>query len=292
MFADLEPYICTFPKCDLGLKSFANRKAWANHEFIVHRSKRTWVCSHCKRTFDDPNLFGWHLSKDHSGILPDDGIESVVKSVATTSVAVEDTACPFCRENLGNSNRTFAMHVARHMEEIALAVLPRDYDSDNEHGSVESDQSLPAMLHEDQIPDGDPEASQAIANPLRKPWNLENFDFLALLGRANYAKVALVRSKETQRLYAAKIFKKSFLLENDDMNSPLVEKQVLKLANENSHPFIARLCASTQTLTRVVFFMEYCPGGDLLVHIQRASQAFPVDTARYVDRNSRLPTSF
>ncbi|KAI9800287.1 MAG: hypothetical protein M1833_003401 [Piccolia ochrophora] len=40
--------------------------------------------------------------------------------------------CPFCLDVVGTTKRAYASHVGRHMEEIALATLPMETDSDSE----------------------------------------------------------------------------------------------------------------------------------------------------------------
>lgn len=37
VFADLRPYICTFPDCRDELAQFTTRAVWANHELTEHR---------------------------------------------------------------------------------------------------------------------------------------------------------------------------------------------------------------------------------------------------------------
>ena len=49
--------------------------------------------------------------------------------------------CPFCFEAPGSKVRTFSMHVAKHMEEIALAVLPRDTEFEDDRMSLSSNGS-------------------------------------------------------------------------------------------------------------------------------------------------------
>jgi serum/glucocorticoid-regulated kinase 2 len=41
--------------------------------------------------------------------------------------------------------------------------------------------------------------------------SLENFHLLSIIGRGSYAKVALVRKKDSGKIYALKILKKSYI---------------------------------------------------------------------------------
>ena len=61
-----------------------------------------------------------------------------MSSVKTQVGLSEDNLCPFCSENPGTRSRAFAMHVGRHMEEVALAILPRDSEFEDDQGSAGS----------------------------------------------------------------------------------------------------------------------------------------------------------
>ena len=370
VFADLQPYICTFQDCKGGIDSFATRKAWADHEFSVHRTTKTWLCNDCAARFSSKASYREHAYSSHGNVLMRNQLEALVNSAETMIGPSEDNLCPFCSENPGTKSRAFAMHVGRHMEEVALAVLPRDSEFEDDQGSAGSSTDSSSLkgaapfvidaLEESNLSDYDaqmfcalglyvmdsagqaldhnmifqiagvtpkdphgrlistealvsyirtrrpgvysdvttrlkdywqPKAKETYAEWLKshdrkKPspnkgaaryidWaagshvGLADFTFLATIGKGNFSKVMLVEKKVSKALFAIKIIRKDFLIENDEQSSVKVEKSVFIKATQEKHPFIIHLQAAFQTETRLYFVMEYVSGGDLMLHIQR-----------------------
>jgi hypothetical protein len=120
-----------------------------------------------------------------------------------------------------------------------------------------------------------PAQPQNVQSPVAAPparhqkIGLDHFNFLAVLGKGNFGKVMLAETKASKQLYAIKVLKKEFIIENDEVESTRSEKRVFLIANKERHPFLLSLHACFQTETRVYFVMEYISGGDLMLHIQR-----------------------
>ncbi|KAH0538687.1 hypothetical protein FGG08_004762 [Glutinoglossum americanum] len=129
VFTDLQPYICTFQDCKDALATFPTRSEWVDHEYL-HRLGTTWPCTECPEVFCQRNSWLKHLESTHSDILTSREDERRLEDQILRSR--DQFECPLCPVVTGSTKRSFGMHAGRHMEEIALAVLPREPESDIE----------------------------------------------------------------------------------------------------------------------------------------------------------------
>ena len=154
---DVQPFTCTFANC-ADPKSFKRKADWVRHENERHRQLEWWICSmhDCAHKCFRKDNFVQHLVREHK--LPEpklktakaskpavrgpssqkarkrleeedspvDEIDHVWRLVDEcrheTPKDPRDEPCKFCG-NVCNSWKKLTVHLARHMEQIAMPVL-------------------------------------------------------------------------------------------------------------------------------------------------------------------------
>ena len=94
----------------------------------------------------------------------------------------------------------------------------------------------------------------------------EDFKILKILGRGSFGKVCLVEYLPTHEIYAMKSLKKDILIQEEKIESTLLEKEILETIN---HPFLVGLVFCFQTEQRINFVMPFIPGGELFQHLKK-----------------------
>jgi hypothetical protein len=147
---DIQPFTCTFPNCNES-KPFKRKADWVRHENERHRQLESWVCSvqECNHTCYRKDNFVQHLVREHK--VPDpkvrtgraikpgsegtqswqnasyDGLDDVWALVdkchRDSTKLPKDEPCKFCG-NICTSWKKLTVHLAKHMEQISMPVLP------------------------------------------------------------------------------------------------------------------------------------------------------------------------
>ncbi|ERE79093.1 serine/threonine-protein kinase N1 [Cricetulus griseus] len=166
----------------------------------------------------------------------------------------------------------------RHTGDISMEKLNLGADSDS--SSQKSPPGLPSTLyslssptHESTTSPELPSETQetpgpGLCSPLGKSsLSLEDFKFLAVLGRGHFGKVLLSEFRSSGELFAIKALKKGDIVARDEVESLMCEKRILAAVTRAGHPFLVNLFGCFQTPEHVCFVMEYSAGGDLMLHI-------------------------
>jgi len=110
-----------------------------------------------------------------------------------------------------------------------------------------------------------------------KTVSLDDFQILKVLGRGSFGKVCLVQYQPTKEYYAMKSLKKDVLLDQDQIESTVLEKKILQSLD---HPFLVGMIFCFQTEERIYFVMPFIRGGELFQHL-RTEKFFKEDKVRF-----------
>eukprot|EP00127_Corallochytrium_limacisporum_P001705 Clim_evm42s77 gene=Clim_evmTU42s77 len=137
--------------------------------------------------------------------------------------------------------------------EVPVPVIPTATEA--MEGKVQRAKSLEKIVAKD-------------AEEKKKDVSIDQFTFVSVLGKGNFGKVILSEHNNSTSLYAIKVLKKTFIIEQDEIEGIETEKGVFA-AIGGYHPFLLQLYACLQTPTHLCFVMEYANGGDLMLHIHQ-----------------------
>lgn len=150
---DVQPFTCTFPNCSES-KPFKRKADWVRHENERHRQLESWVCSvqECNHTCYRKDNFVQHLVREHKvpdpkartgravkspfegphgwqnqAALANEGVDDVWvlvdKCHRDSTKQPKDEPCKFCG-NICTSWKKVTVHLAKHMEQVSMPVLP------------------------------------------------------------------------------------------------------------------------------------------------------------------------
>lgn len=94
---------------------------------------------------------------------------------------------------------------------------------------------------------------------------LEDFKIIKVLGRGSFGKVCLVQFFPTKEIYAMKSIKKDVLIEQEQIENTILEKNILQHLD---HPLLCGLIFCFQTFERIYFVMPFLNGGELFQHLR------------------------
>lgn len=103
-------------------------------------------------------------------------------------------------------------------------------------------------------------------NATDKKVGIDDFETLKVLGKGGFGKVMQVAKKDTNRIYAMKVIRKEHVVERNEIDHTLAEKNVLATIN---HPYIINLKFAFQTEDKLYLVLDFINGGELFYHLQR-----------------------
>ena len=99
-----------------------------------------------------------------------------------------------------------------------------------------------------------------------KEVKLDDFKVLKVIGRGSFGKVSLVEYIPTHEIYAMKSLKKDILIEQEQIENTLLEKEILQSID---YPLLCNLVFCFQTEERIYFVMPFLSGGELFQHLRK-----------------------
>ncbi|CAL8085553.1 unnamed protein product [Calicophoron daubneyi] len=95
---------------------------------------------------------------------------------------------------------------------------------------------------------------------------VQDFEFIKTIGKGNFGKVFLARSRATNQVFAIKVLDKERIKLRKEVSHVMSERNVL--VKSLKHPFLCSLRFSFQTANKLYFVLDYINGGELFYHIQ------------------------
>ena len=94
----------------------------------------------------------------------------------------------------------------------------------------------------------------------QKERTFEDFNITMVIGRGTFGKVFLAELKETKKLYAIKSIRKDILIQYEQVDNTILEKDIMF---ECDHPFLVGMEYLFQNDLRLYFVMPFVRGGEL-----------------------------
>jgi hypothetical protein len=147
VFSDIRAYICTSRDC--GMLMFDSLSTWRGHE-MEHRRK--WSCPLCSTSCKEEATTEAHLMQSHSNMVGSHNLETLLRTSSHPSEFLLASDCPFCdwesilrKRNTASQttdlvvpSRRFMKHLGKHLEELALFVIPQPDGEDEDPDEVDS----------------------------------------------------------------------------------------------------------------------------------------------------------
>ncbi|KAJ2783076.1 Serine/threonine-protein kinase [Coemansia javaensis] len=111
----------------------------------------------------------------------------------------------------------------------------------------------------------------------RTKLSVGDFQTVKVIGRGAFGEVRLVQKRDTGKIFAMKILRKSEMIKKDQLAHVRAERDVLA---ESDSAWVVQLYFSFQDSRNLYLIMEFLPGGDLMTMLIKYD-IFPEDVTRF-----------
>ena len=118
--------------------------------------------------------------------------------------------------------------------------------------------------------------------------SIEDFNIIKTIGRGECGIVSLVEYKKNNEIYAMKSLKKEILIEHNQIENELIEKEILQ---KLKYPFLCELIFCFQNIDHIYFIMPFLSGGELFQHLKKF-QNFDEEKVRFYGAQIALALDF
>ncbi|KAJ2344739.1 Serine/threonine-protein kinase, partial [Coemansia sp. RSA 2618] len=111
----------------------------------------------------------------------------------------------------------------------------------------------------------------------RTKLSVTDFQTVKVIGRGAFGEVRLVQKRDTGKIFAMKILRKTEMIKKDQLAHVRAERDVLA---ESDSMWVVQLYFSFQDTRNLYLIMEFLPGGDLMTMLIKYD-IFPEDVTRF-----------
>ena len=117
--------MCTFGGCSQSYRTYSSCEDWQRHENAKHRLKQLWHCHDCDESWPSADGFRSHMMEKHGGTFMRSQLDNIIR--LSKVVRLNERArrtCLLCRATLNSTLQAEYDHLAHHLLDVALFVLP------------------------------------------------------------------------------------------------------------------------------------------------------------------------
>lgn len=110
--------MCLHEDCDSSDRLYASKREWFQHELNVH--SKHWSCDECQLTLKHEEEMRAHLDRVHTNKFSPTEVRTIIELSERVTSPSAPYSCPLC----GRTTVHRRSHMARHLQRLALFVVP------------------------------------------------------------------------------------------------------------------------------------------------------------------------